>query len=101
MSEKVAFIGKEDVFEVFKIFGFFFYHIDSKADLKKVLDLAIKENNKVIFIQEDFVEEEIFELYGRRSFPIIVPLQIYGRKPNLIKRILSKASLKGIGKELL
>lgn len=101
MSEKVAFIGREDILEVFKIFGFFFYRINNKEDLKKALDLAIEEDNKIIFIQEELLEEEILELYNREIFPIIIPLQIYKRKPTLIKKILSKASLRGVGKELI
>jgi|GEM_PF-4132396 len=97
---KIAVIGSIDILLVFKRFGFKVYLLEEKENLEEKVNLAIKENNQVIFIQEELLKdkEDLFKIYEGRVYPLLMPLPIY-KDLGITEKILSWSSLKAIGKE--
>ncbi|MCM8791819.1 MAG: hypothetical protein NC826_01510 [Candidatus Omnitrophica bacterium] len=99
---KIAMIGDSDTLLLFKTFGFEVYLLTEKEDLKEKIDLAIRENNSVIFIQENLLKnkEYLLQSYKDTVYPILMPFPFYKKDLGLINKIVAMASLKTIGKYL-
>jgi len=97
---KIAIVGNIDIILIFEKFGFDAYLLGEKEELEEKVDLAIRENNKIIFIQEDLLKgkENLFKAYEDTVYPLIMPLPIY-KDLGMMEKMLSQATLKVTAKE--
>ena len=103
MPNNIAVIGDHDFIAGFKALGCELYPVDDKTDLHSMFTNLIKQDFSFIFILETFALKimDLIEGHNQDVRPLIIPLSDFRQDLLLSENLLSRLTIKAVGKDII
>ena len=103
MPNNIAVIGDSDFISGFKALGCTLYPVDERTDLRSVFTKIIEQDFSFIFILESLALKimDLIEQYSQNTRPLIIPLSDFRHDLSLSENLLSRLTVKAVGKDIV
>ena len=103
MLNNIAVIGDNDFILGFKSLGCALYPVDEKTDPRSVFTKVIEQGFPFIFILESLALKimDLIEQYSQKTQPLIIPLSDFRQDLSLSENLLSRVTIKAVGKDII
>jgi len=102
MPNNIAVIGDRDFISGFKALGCTLYPVDDKMDVRLVFNQTVEANFSFVFILESYTLKimDLLQQYREKPRPLIMLLPDFRKDLSCCEDLLSRFTIRAVGKDI-